>query len=197
MKKKLAGLLAAVMVLATGITAYAAPSATTATADTKGAEASVAALASGVSVSAGGVKIDGADSTVVPTIKTASVETSNSAKSAATSMVGANATVLKLVDVSLPVSFKSATITFDVAGVKAGQKVSVLHQKADGTWEKIQDVTVADGKVTATFTSLSPVAFVVEGTSDKTGASVPVLAILAMLCLAGVVFCSAKVKFNR
>ncbi|MGN0351053.1 MAG: hypothetical protein ACI4ES_05315 [Roseburia sp.] len=197
MKKKLAGLLAAVMVLATGITAYAAPSASTATADTTGAEATVASLATGVSVSAGGVKIDGADSTVTPTIKVVSAETANSANTAAASIVGSNANVLKLVDVSLPVNFTSATITFDVAGVKAGQKVSVLHQKADGTWEEIKDVTVADGKVTATFTSLSPVAFVVEGTSDKTGAAVPVLPILAMLCLAGVVFCSAKVKFNK
>lgn len=197
MKKKLAALLAAVMVLATGITAYAAPSVTTATADTKNVEKSIAVLAEGVTISSDGIKIDGVDKAVTPQIKTVSSEKVAAAKEAAKSLVSEKANLLKMVDVSLPVDFKSATITFDVSGVKAGQKVAVLHQKADGTWEKISDVTVTDGKVTATFTSLSPIAFVVEGTSDKTGAAAPVLSILALICLAGIVICGAKVKTLR
>ena len=112
-------------------------------------------------------------------------------------MVSANANVLKLIDVSLPTNFTKATITFDIPGVTAGQKVTVLHQKADGTWEVISGSKVEDGKVTATFTSLSPVAFVVEGTSDKTGTTLPVLSLLAIVCLAGVVFCTRKVKFSK
>ena len=197
MKKKLAVLLATVMVLAMGTTAMAAPSATTATADKTGATETAAALSDGISVTKGSVKIDGADSDVVPTLKAVPEKTVESAKEAAKELVSANANVLKLVDVSLPTNFTKATITFDIPGVTAGQKVTVLHQKADGTWEVISGSKVEDGKVTATFTSLSPVAFVVEGTSDKTGTTLPVLSLLAIVCLAGVVFCTRKVKFSK
>jgi len=197
MKKKLAVVLAIVMVWAMGITAFAAPSATTVTADKTGATETASALADGISVSTNSVKINGVDSTVVPTLKAVSAETVESAKESAKKLVSSNATVLKLVDVSLPTSFEKATITFDITGVKAGQKVTVLHQKSDGTWEVISDSKVEDGKVTATFTSLSPVAFVVEGTADKTGTALPVLPLLALACLAGVIFCGTKVKFNK
>lgn len=199
MKKKLAVLLATVMVLAMGTTAMAAPSATTATADKTGATETAAALSDGISVSKGSVKINGADSDVVPTLTAVPEKTVESAKEAAKELVSANANVLKLVDVSLPdgFTFTEATITFDIPGVTAGQKVTVLHQKADGTWEVISGSKVEDGKVTATFTSLSPVAFVVEGTSDKTGTTLPVLSLLAIVCLAGVVFCTRKVKFSK
>ena len=56
----------------------------------------------------------------------------------------------------------SVTITFDVPNAAANQKVFVLHY--DGTdWEKVGEGT---GKsVTATFTSLSPVAIVLEKTA--------------------------------
>ena len=192
MKKKLTAILAAVMVLALNLSAFAAPSVTTVTADKTGATQTAGALADGVSVKTSGIVINGTQQTVTPVVKSVSAATVTSAQTAAKSLVSANANLLKLVDVSLPVSFTSAKITFDVSGVKAGQKVTVLHQKADGTWEKISNVVVGDGTVTATFTSLSPVAFVVEGTSDKTGNVSPVLTILAAICLAGAAFYGFK-----
>lgn len=51
------------------------------------------------------------------------------------------------------------TVTFSVAGVKAGDTITVLHKKTDGTWENLPG-TVGNGTVTATFTSFSPVVFV-------------------------------------
>ena len=192
MKKKLTALLAAVMIFALNLSAFAAPSVTTVTADKTGATQTAAALADGVSVKSTGIVINGVAKTVTPVVKSVPAATVTSAQTAAKSLVSANANLLKLIDVSLPESFTSAKITFDVSGVKAGQKVNVLHQKADGTWEKIANVVVGDGTVTATFTSLSPVAFVVEGTSDKTGSVSPVVTILAAICLAGAAFYGFK-----
>lgn len=66
-------------------------------------------------------------------------------------------------DVNLEGSGVSAdnpiTVTFLVEGVKAGHDISVIHKKADGTWETLPG-TAGDGTVTATFTSFSPVAIV-------------------------------------
>jgi LPXTG-motif cell wall-anchored protein len=54
------------------------------------------------------------------------------------------------------------TITFKVTGVTASTKVAVLHYNTTTkTWEKVES-KAGDGTVTATFTSLSPVAFVVD-----------------------------------
>ena len=62
-----------------------------------------------------------------------------------------------------------ADISFNVTGVTASSNIAVLHKKADGTWESVP-CTVANGKVTATFTSLSPVV-IVELPVAKTGVS--------------------------
>ena len=96
---------------------------------------------------------------------------------------------------SLPASFK----------VEVGTEYAI-HQKADGKWETLPIVKVEDGKVTATFTSFSPVVVVkatdaasngTEGaTSPKTGAPASALPVLAMLCAAGVAVFGRKVKFN-
>lgn len=50
------------------------------------------------------------------------------------------------------------TVTFSIQGVATGDTISVIHKKADGTWEKLAG-TAGDGTVTVTFTSLSPVLF--------------------------------------
>lgn len=91
-----------------------------------------------------------------------------------------------------------ATITFAVSGVKAGTKVAVLHY--DGTkWEKdtVSGVKAGNGTITATFSKLSPVAFVVGDTkggnggttSPKTGetsmATVAVVALVAVVAAVG------------
>ena len=135
-------------------------------------------------------------------------------------------TAIDAVPVNLEVSAQNpVTLTFNVAGVKATDYIVVLHNN-NGVWESIP-CTVGDGTVTATFTSLSPIAIVklsadtkvvgsdngntttttttdtttttpADGTavSPKTGAEMPVVAILAVIFAAGAVVCTKKVKFN-
>lgn len=152
---------------------------------------SVSALAAGVSTT--GVKVDTAvmadgtkaevtesDSAVTPTVT-----------EAAAAVEGVKAddltvTWVKDITVTIPAG-GSVTITFDVPNVADNQKVYVLHY--NGTkWEKVGEGT---GKtVTATFTSLSPVAIVVEKaaaanpgqTSPVTGEE-PVLLVAAVVAL--------------
>lgn len=84
-----------------------------------------------------------------------------------------------LADVSVPEGTQfPVDITFNVSGVTSGMDVVVYHFSAEkNEWEAVP-TTVANGSVTATFTSLSPVAVLVaadgaEGagtvTSPKTG----------------------------
>lgn len=196
MKKKIAVLLAAVLVLSMGTTVYAAGSTDTTTTPAP-TEAEVAAqkeaatLATGVNASTS-VVIDGVAQSVNPTISSVDPSIVGTAKNAASVLVSPEASVLKVVDVKLPVSFSKATITFNVSGVVAGQNIQVLHQESNGQWVIIPDVTVGDGTVTATFTSLSPVAFVSSATSDKTGEMVSAFAILSLISLAGTAVCAKK-----
>ena len=207
MKKKIAVLLTALMVLTMGTTVFAAGSSSSNAEPVKtqaqvAAEKEAEALASGVSAGAAGIVIDGAASTVNASITAVAPATVDSAKNAATVLAGSNASVLKVVNVTLPVDFKSVTITFAVSGVKAGQNVSVLHQTASGAWELLP-ATAGNGTITATFTSLSPVAFIVNGTaagtaaSPKTGNALPIFAVVAVICLAGIAVCGKNVKFNN
>ena len=71
------------------------------------------------------------------------------------------------------------TITFKVNGIKAGDKVILLHYVSDEKgWEKLDTVT-GNGTVTATFNSLSPVAFIkladAATTSPSTGEPVSLM----------------------
>lgn len=59
------------------------------------------------------------------------------------------------------------TITFGMKGVTKDSKVQILHYNG-AEWEKIE-TAVADGSVTGIFTSLSPVAFVVDKTTLSAG----------------------------
>ena len=96
------------------------------------------------------------------------------------------------------------TLDLPAPGVKAGAAVAVLHWNGSA-WEVIKPDAVNDGMVKATFTSLSPV-FVVEfsaltsdgkAVSPKTGSSMPVLPVMAVICMAGVaVVATKKVKCN-
>ena len=56
---------------------------------------------------------------------------------------------------------------------------------------------LGNGTVTATFTSLSPIAFVAYNASAQTGETTPVLPIIVLICAAGIAVCGAKVKFNN
>lgn len=65
--------------------------------------------------------------------------------------------VITVGDVTFPV-----TITFNVTGVTSNSKAILLHYDTNvKAWEKIP-AEVGEGTVTATFNSLSPVAFVVD-----------------------------------
>lgn len=103
------------------------------------------------------------------------------------------------VDVQAPANWdgNAVDVKLAVTGVEAGQKVKVLHQKADGTWESLPVVKVENGAVTATFTSFSPV-LVVYDASESTGSQTPVVLIGMMvlaIVAAGVGVCrSAKLK---
>ena len=119
------------------------------------------------------------------------------AQTQAVASVAPTAKVLQMIDVTLPVSFEKAQLTFSVNGVTAGQKIAVLHQKHDGSWEVINPDSVGNGTVTATFTSLSPIAFVAYNASAQTGETTPVLPIIVLICAAGIAVCGAKVKFNN
>lgn len=83
--------------------------------------------------------------------------------------------VVDAMDVSVPEGTPMpVTITFDVPGVGADTKVAVLHY--NGTAWEVLEGTAGNGTITATFTSLSPVAFVVDkntatGTSNGSNTS--------------------------
>lgn len=116
----------------------------------------------------------------------------NEAQAYAQEVVGANASILKVFDVSVDEKTFPITLTLNVSGVVAGQNVTVLH-KGESGWEVVP-CTVGNGTVTATFSSLSPVAIVTNATSAKTADSVSWIAVCAVICLAGAAVFSRKAK---
>lgn len=198
MKKKLAAVLAALMVLTVGTTVFGAQSTTTTdTTVTKAAE------------SVGTVTSSTATDIKVTTVASADVVT-DAGKEAATVAKSSNAKeeVLGVVEINATLPTGGADLEIAVSGVKAGDNIVVLHYlSAEKKWEKLTPKSVADGKIVVHFDSLSPVAVVrmspvaaattpATPTSPKTGTAFPVLAILAIVCAAGVVVCGRKVKFN-
>lgn len=84
------------------------------------------------------------------------------------------------------------TITFKVPGVLATTKVAVLHY-VNGAWQ-VEPSKAGNGTITATFDSLSPVAFVVDKntasstvTSPQTGehTAVPVVGAVVIVAILG------------
>lgn len=224
MKRKLAGLLTALMVLSMGMTAFAQKS-----------------PGNGNSSNSSGSSSN-TTTTETPTGKTEVTQVSQAIKDTAANVakqVSPNAQVLAVVDVNYDgkIPAGGVQLSFSLAGVKAGDNMVLLHQLKDGRWEVITPDSVENGVVKATFTTLSPVAFVklpsaqdvpapgpngtdnnngangttnkpgattgTSGTaagtvaaSPKTGAALPVLPVLAMVCMAGIIVCGRKVKFN-
>ena len=147
--------------------------------------------------------------------------TLNDAKEDALAELPTNAASAEIVGVA-EVSYtgtipaEGVAITLNVTGISAGDNVYVIHYTGATTYEKLA-ATAGNGTVTATFTSLSPVAVVKytvattpapapqpqapsynyddEPVSPKTGV-LPVAAIAAGICLAGAAVCGKKVKFN-
>lgn len=183
MKKKILALVCAtVMTLAMGMSVCAAPSVTADSLATKTqqlTEESIQEFAKVVVVKAGNA-----------TVSAVSVEKAAEAVAQAKAVVNDNAFIAAVVELE----GEAGTFTLEVPNVYAGQKVVVLHQKADGVWETIKPEAVANGSVTFTVSSLSPVAVVVDTTASKTGDSVNVAALMALASLAGVAVCAKRAK---
>ena len=191
-------LVAGVLTCSLGMTALAAPSpnsSSTTTAPAVKGSSTVEAVKVWDKILVNGNEVSSSVSIVEAT-----EEVVNAAKAQAVAVVGSDAVVLDVVDVNFSESFSTITIPFNLKNVKAGDKIVALHQKADGTWETITPDKVEDGKVTVTFTSLSPVAFVAGEAaavkSPKTGdVAVPFVAIIAVIALAGSALVGKK-SFN-
>lgn len=138
-----------------------------------------------------------------------------------TTVVGsANISIPEGTDIS-----KGIQLSIGISGIQAGKNYVLLHLTKDGVWETIKPDSIADGKVTATFTSLSPVVasevIVLVGeeesepwpeprhpenaaaapagaaTSPKTGETLPAAGLMALICLAGAAVCAKRVRYNR
>lgn len=115
--------------------------------------------------------------------------------------------VVDAADVTVPEGTPMpVTITFNVPGVGVNTKVAVLHYNGNA-WEIVES-KAGEGTITAIFTSLSPVAFVIDkntavgnvkpsdgSTSPKTGETTGALAVPTIL--AGVAFAVGCVFWNK
>ena len=105
-----------------------------------------------------------------------------------------------VVEGTIPADQWPVTITFSVPGVVSTTKVAVLHYTGSA-WEVVPS-QAGEGTITATFNSLSPVAFVVDrntlgsttSTSPKTGESFAVigLGVIALMAAGGAYGLSRK-----
>ncbi|MBP3488411.1 MAG: hypothetical protein J6K53_08435 [Roseburia sp.] len=160
MKKVITTALAFILTLGMSVTAFAAVS------PSADVTVGTATLADGSTLSADEidvVKLDSATTAV--------------AQEKAKELVGANSQVLKAYDVKVPIEVSASnpiSIPFTISDVMEGTALVALHQKADGTWEKL-DCTWKGSEVWVTFTSLSPVVFATvdtaSGSSDSQSGS--------------------------
>lgn len=149
MKKKFAGILVALMVLAMGTTVFGATS--------PDASDVLQQKAQQLRDSVSDVQCQDAELTISTVSETALTE----ANTKATEKYS-DAQVLAMVEVTPKAGTdvsKGVTVTFYVSGIAKGDNVRLLHQLSDGNWEVISPV-VGNGYVTATFYSFSPVAIV-------------------------------------
>ena len=127
------------------------------------------------------------------TITVVSDETAAAAIAQAKSIVGNNAFVAAVFDLN---ASEAGTFTLTCPNVWAGQKVIILHQLSNGTWETITPSKVANNEVTFSMTSYSPVAIVIDTTAGKTADVAPAVAVMALICLAGAVVFGRKKSVN-
>ena len=224
MKRFFALLCAGVMACSMSMMAFAAPSQTTGTVtdsatgntgSTGNVSQTTSTTTSGSAAAANTNGRSTVDSgTVWSNIVIDGVETSNDALSvealpatseavtaAAAWAAANNGTILQMVDVKLSADFSKVTIPFNLTNVMQGQNIVVLHLKHDGQWEQIVPDKVENGKVTVTFTSLSPVIFVsldkIPVKAPKTGDTSAVPFAAATVLVAGVGAAVATRKFLK
>ncbi len=138
--------------------------------------ATIASFAETTGIAAG---VQGATIEAVPT------NTAKAMIAEANNQVGANTFIAAVVDLKVPAGTGTATFTLTCPNVWAGQKVTILHLKSDGTYEMITPSNVANNSVTFTMTSYSPIAIVIDtAASPKTGddglAAGAMIALMAM-----------------
>lgn len=161
MKKRLFALTCA-LVLTFGMctTVFAQPSATDDSTTGQYTESQLNNFATSTQVVEGTLDAD---------IKAVTPDVANEAVKAAETQVGKDAQILSVVDLVVN-GTGEGTFTIACAVVKSGDTVYVLHQKTDGTWEKITPMSVENGKVTFKMTSYSPIAIVLEKAATSAGA---------------------------
>ncbi len=107
---------------------------------------------------------------------------------------------------------QEVTVELEVAGIKADKTYVALHQKDDGEWEVLDVVVLADGKIALTSSNWSPIVIVAVDVADeddddddkkdeaaavvspKTGEVMPIVSVMAVICLAGVAVCAKKAR---
>lgn len=202
MKKKiLAFVCAMTMVVGMGVSAFAASPAAGTVSTSSNATATTTTTVEAPKSEAGQTI---ADTTLAAFAKEATVEgatvttvttTDAAALVAEANKVADKAFIASIVDITAPAG---STVTVKgVSNVWAGQKVLVLHKKADGTIETIVPSKVADHEVTFTSSTFSPFAIVVDTTattSPKTRDIVVAMSIIAMMALAGAAVAGKKVR---
>ena len=194
MKKKLlalAGAMVLTFAMSLNVCAANSPSASTvevkeslATTTQQFTSATIAEFAKTTTIKSGAA---GAKISEVP------VEKAEAAIAQAKAVVNENAFVAAVFDLS---ASEAGTFTLSCPNVWAGQKVLILHQLSNGTWETIKPSKVANNEVTFSMTSYSPVAIVIDTTAGKTADVAPIVAVMAVICLAGVAVFGKKKAAN-
>lgn len=112
---------------------------------------------------------------------------------AAKEQVNANAFIAAIVDIKADAP---GTYTIACPNVWAGQKVYILHEVKTGVWEKIVPTNVGNNEVTFDLNSYSTIAIVIDTTVAKTADVAPIVATMAVVCLAGAVVFGRKKAAN-
>lgn len=149
MKKKLAAILAGLLVITMGTTVFAQTDGSPSV-DSKAQEAEkYKQNISSIEISSGTVSVKAADPKVMDEAK------------AEAAKAGTVDNVLAMADVHPSVEDASSglTVKFYISGVSKGDNVYALHQKADGTWE-VCNTVVGNGYVKVTLYSFSTIAIV-------------------------------------
>jgi len=120
-----------------------------------------------------------------------SMDTAKAVIAEANKVVGKSAFIATIVDLH----GGAGTYTLGCPNVWKGQKVTIIHQKSDGSFESIAPSAVANNSVTFTLTSTSPVAIVIDTVaSPKTGDMAAMMALLAMAGMGGATVFGKKAR---
>lgn len=124
-------------------------------------------------------------------VSAVSADTAKAVIAEAVKTMGSNTFFAAIVDVN----GGAGTYTLTCPNVWAGQSVTILHQKSDGSYEYITPSSVANNQVTFSLTSTSPVAILINtAASPKTGDVAAVMALLAVVCAGGAVLTFRKAR---